>query len=103
MKLLRRKTIRLLFLFYTSYGIASSVITGSCLYLFWQYGFSIFQALFWFKLATLGIIYYYINDYKKKEFYYYQNLGISKLLLWIATLSFDFFLFIFLIIQTYRF
>lgn len=103
MKLLQLKTLRLLFLFYRSYWITSNAITATCLYLFSKYGLSIFQALFWFKLVTLGIVYYYVNDLKKKEYFYYQNLGVSKSLLWIVTLSFDFLFFLFLIIQTYRF
>jgi len=71
--------------------------------LFWKYGFSIFVVLFWFKIASLGLIFYFINNYKNKEYYYYQNLGVSKVLLWATTLAFDFALFIFLIIQTYKF
>jgi hypothetical protein len=59
--------------------------------------------LFWFKIATLGLTFYYINGYKNREYYYYQNLGVSRLLLWASTIVFDFALFLFLIIQTYRF
>ncbi|HEY6954246.1 MAG TPA: hypothetical protein VI385_03335 [Flavisolibacter sp.] len=83
--------------------MASLVITACCLNLFWNYGFSIFFELFWFKIATLGLTFYYINGYKNKEYYYYQNLGVSRLLLWASTIVFDFALFLFLIIQTYRF
>lgn len=50
---------------------------------------------------TMALIYYFININKKKEYYYYQNLGISKTLLWAASLTFDFILFIFLLILTY--
>jgi len=59
--------------------------------------------LFWFKAVTLGLTYYFINEYKSKEYYYYQNLGVSKSLLWAATLIFDFALFIFLITQVNKF
>ena len=51
---------------------------------------------------SLGLTYYFINSYKNKEYYYYQNLGVSKSFLWAVTLTFDFALFIFLIIQTYH-
>lgn len=97
------KTIRLLWTFYKSFLLASLAITGCCLWLFYNYGFSIFTALFWLKIATLGVIYYFINSYKSKEYYYYQNLGISKRLLWAVTLTFDFTLFLFLITQTYKY
>jgi len=54
-------------------------------------------------MASLGLTYYFINSYKNKEYYYYQNLGLSKALLWIAILTFDFALFIFLIVLIYKF
>ena len=97
------KTIKLIWTFYKSFLLASSVITACCVSLFWKYGFSIFFELFWFKTATLGLTFYFINGYKNKEYYYYQNLGVSRGLLWTTTLIFDFSLFIFLISQTFRF
>jgi len=101
--MLSRKTIRLIFTFYRSFLLASVLITGCCLVLFWEYGLSIFVAIFWLKIATLAIIFYFINTYKHREYYYYQNLGISKVLLWSTTLIFDFALFIFLVVQLYKF
>jgi len=94
------KTIRLILTFYKNFLLASLIITAGCVCIFWKYGFTTFLVLFWFKVATLALIYYFINNYKSKEYYYYQNLGISKVLLWAFTLTFDFTLFIFLIIQT---
>jgi len=96
------KIIRLLWSFYRSFLLASAIITAFCISVFWKYGFGVFLGLFWLKISTLGLIYYYIDSYKNKEYYYYQNLGISKTLLWGATLIFDFSLFIFLIIETYK-
>lgn len=97
------KTLRLIWTFYMSFILISTLITLCCLILFKEYGFSIFSTLFWFKIATLGLTYYFINSYKHKEYYYYQNLGVSKVLLWVTTLLFDFALFIFFIIQLYKF
>lgn len=96
------KTIKLIWTFYQSCLLYSLLINISCLVLFYQYGFGIFTVLFWFKIITLGISYYFINSNKQKEYYYYRNLGVSKSLLWTSTLIFDFVLFIFLIIQTYQ-
>jgi len=78
------------------------MVTAFCINLFWKYGFSIFFSLFWLKAATLGLTYVYINSYKNKEYYYYQNLGVSRLLLWGTTLTFDFSMFIFIIIQAFH-
>jgi hypothetical protein len=97
------KTIRIITTFYKSFLLASLLVTACCLGLFWKYGFSIFTAIFWLKITTLAITYYFITSYKSKEFYYYQNLGISKVLLWCTTLIFDFAFFIFLVTAMYKF
>lgn len=91
---------RLILTFYKSFLLASLVVNACCIYFFLKYGYGIFNVLFWFKIITLSLIFYYINDYKKKEFYYYQNLGISKQKLWVACLMFDFMLFLFLLFQS---
>ncbi len=70
------KKIRIIWTFYQSFLILSLIITGSCISIFWKYGFAVFSQLFWFKIITLGLTYYFINSYKNKEYYYYQNLGI---------------------------
>ncbi len=89
--------------FYRSFLLFSLLVTVACLNLFWKNGTSILVVLFWFKITTLGLTYYFINSYKSKEYYYYFNLGVSKVMLWTATLCFDFALFLFLIIQIYQF
>jgi hypothetical protein len=97
-----QKFVRLVWTFYKSYIFSSITITLCSLFLFAEYGLDIFIALFWFKIATLGITFFFINSYKKNEYYYYQNFGVSKLMLWATSLSFDFILFVFLIIQIYK-
>jgi hypothetical protein len=95
--------IRLIVTFYRSYFFASFLVSLTLLYLFWEYGYAIFATLFWGKLATLFIIYNFIRSYKSKEFYYYQNLGISKKILWATTLIFDISLFLLLIFLVNKF
>jgi len=96
------KKIRLLITFYKNYFIFSLLINVFCLRVFWLNDFSSFFAIFWGKIFTLAIAYYFIDLYKKQEYYYYQNLGISKTILWVATLAFDFVLFIFLLITIHH-
>lgn len=91
------KTIRLISTFYKGFLLSSLLITACCLGISWEYGYSVFPELFWFKIATLGLTLYFINSYKHKEYYYYQNLGVSRLLLWAVTFIFDFSIFILLI------
>lgn len=79
------------------------MLTGACLILFLEYGYPIFVVLFWLKLATLALVFYFISIYKKKEFYYYHNLGLSKTVLWTATLGFDFLFFLLVLTQSIKF
>ena len=60
----------------------------------------ILKVLLWLKIATIGLTWYFIRSYKKKEFYYYRNLGIRDSVLWSVTLSFDFVLCLLLLILT---
>jgi hypothetical protein len=96
------KIIRLVWTFYRNFLLLSALVTSFCLRAFWMYGFAVFFGIFWGKIATLGLTYYFINANKKKEYYYYQNLGVGKTLLWTAALSFDFLLFLFSLILTYQ-
>lgn len=96
------RTLRLILTFYSSFVFVSFLSTLSCLSIIYIHGEKTLTALFWFKAVTLGMIYYVINSYKKREFYYYKNLGVSKRMLWIPTLSFDFFLFLVLMIITVK-
>jgi len=98
-----QKSLRLFFTFYKSFAFASWMVTLSCMIITHTWGLKAFTALFWFKIITLGLILYFINNYKREEFYYYKNLGFSKKHLWISTLLFDFILFIALMILTSKF
>lgn len=96
------KFIRLNWTFYKNFLLLSAIITAFCLRAIWLNGLSAFFGVFWCKLISLALIYYFVNSNKKNEYYYYQNLGIGKRLLWTTTLSFDFVLFILLLILTYH-
>jgi hypothetical protein len=85
--------VRKILTFYKSFVFVSSVITLTCVSAININGLEILTAVLLFKLFTLGIIILYINLYKKNEFYYYHNLGLSKLTLWIYTSGIDLLLF----------
>ncbi|MES2132834.1 MAG: hypothetical protein V4506_10805 [Bacteroidota bacterium] len=59
--------------------------------------------LFWFKAISYAIIYYYIKNAKRKEFYYYRALGVSASILWIGSFTIDFFLYVVTMILTGKF
>lgn len=92
------KALRLILTFYRSFAFAGFLITLACVNIIYMNGIESFTPVFWFKIFTVVLIYYYINGYKKNELYYYKNLGISKLKLWLPTLIFDFLTFLFLTI-----
>ncbi|MCF6356352.1 MAG: hypothetical protein L3J54_00975 [Draconibacterium sp.] len=92
------KTIRLILTFYKSFAFLSFLITFACASIVYANGIGTLTVLIWFKIATLGLFYYYINSYKRNEMYYYKNLGISKLTLWLPILIFDFLFFLITII-----
>lgn len=90
------KKLEIIFSFYRNFIVISFLISVWCLYMYFKYGVSILSTILWFKIATLTLIYFFTNEYKAKEYFYYQNLGFSKLVLWITTLLFDFSLMILL-------
>jgi hypothetical protein len=96
------KLVRLLLTFYGNFFLVSMIVNGACLWLLWEYGLGIFSAIFWVKILSLLLTFYFINENKRMEDYYYRNLGISKMLLWSVSLNFDFALFIFFTIQVYK-
>jgi len=96
------RAIRLIFTFYKSFAFASLMITLTCISIIYTWGIDTFTALFWFKIITLGLIFYFTNSFKKDEFYYYKNFGLTKMHLWAPTLIFDFILFLILIALTFK-
>ena len=86
--------IRLLLTFYRNFLISTNLLTGCCVWILLENGLGSVIILFWFKVITLALIFTFVNSHKSKEFFYYQNLGLSRRLLWISTLAFDLLIFI---------
>lgn len=87
------RTLRLLFTFYRSFAFFSFLITFSCLSILYTWGISTVVVLFWFKMVTEFLIFYYINNFRKEYYYYHKNLGLSKRKMWISTIILDVFVF----------
>lgn len=96
------RTFRSICTFYRSFCWITWAVTLFCTITWWKYGFHYFFYFFWFKVITLGLVFYFITLYKNREFYYYRNLGVSKQVLWGSVLSFDLILYIVLMILTYK-
>lgn len=93
--------IRLLITFYKNFFVFSFLVTLTSILLFLEYGPPILKVLLWLKIATLYLTFYFIREYRQKEFYYYRNLGIRDTVLWGLTLGFDGSLYIIFLILTY--
>ena len=88
--------------FYKNFFFASWLISLTCAYLLMEIGVPALFYLFWFRVITWGLIYYYVRDYKKRDFYFYDNLGIGRRTLWSASMLCEallFILFIFLALK----
>jgi hypothetical protein len=97
------KQIRRIFTFYRNHFLIGIVISLLCLWVLISNGLIAFQGCFWLKLVSYGIVYYFINQLRKNEYHYYNNLGLKKSVLWVTTLSIDFSTYILMIIASYRF
>jgi hypothetical protein len=89
------RTFKLITRFYGEIFLANFLVTLSCIYLMGNYGvkaYEIVVVLFWYKIITIILIFYTATYHKSNEFYYYQNLGISKLQMVISTSIVDFLL-----------
>ncbi|MES2109480.1 MAG: hypothetical protein V4577_12060 [Bacteroidota bacterium] len=97
------RTIKLITRFYGSVFLANFLVTLSCIYLLamaGKNGQALVFVFFWYKTISMMMIFYTAIHYKKNELYYYQNLGITKLRLILATSAFDFFVWlIFILLQ----
>ncbi|MDB5087794.1 MAG: hypothetical protein JWR09_1788 [Mucilaginibacter sp.] len=99
------RTLKLITRFYNGIFWANLFITLCCVGIMGIYrdrAYKIIGMLFWFKVITIAVIFYAAIHYQKKEMYYYQNLGVSKLKLGITTSVFDFLLWLVLILIAYR-
>lgn len=97
-----RRSVRLIHTFYNTFNIPGILISLFCAGIFRVSGLSFFVVIFWFKIISMGFIITFTDNYRKKEYYYYQNLGLSKTTLWSSSLIFDFVLFLGLIIAAYQ-
>jgi len=92
--------LRLILTFYKSFFVLSFIVTLACLYIVQVHGLKALASLLGLKLLTFGLIYLYITSYKRRDFFYYQNLGMPKKKLWFSSLTLDIILFLVLMIIT---
>jgi len=95
------RTLRLLATFYGYYFVSALIFTIGCVGPFWISGPETLGVICWVKIGTLALTVLYISVYKKKEFYYFRNLGFPPGILWVVTMAADLGLFIGLTLLIY--
>lgn len=66
----------------------------------YRHGWPVFTGLFWLKIISGGLGYFFVNQQYRFQYYYYHNLGLSKRWLWAMGFSIDFLAYLLLIITT---
>ena len=88
------KHINSIFYFYRSFSLPGIVFSVVCCWLFWKYGVSMLPVLVLFKLVTDFITGYFINQAKRRQFFYYYNQHISRGYLWSIAFLIDLLIFL---------
>ncbi|MEO6977704.1 MAG: hypothetical protein ABI113_04965 [Mucilaginibacter sp.] len=99
------RTLKLIARFYRGIFLANFFVTIVSVYAIASHrdqANKLIGTFFWGKIVTLLLMIYFAFVAKKKELYYYQNLGVSKQKLAITTGLFDFTLWLVLIVLAYR-
>jgi hypothetical protein len=97
-----KKRLLLINTFYNYFKVFTLFISLAMSCLLFQNGMKAFFMVFWFKIACYGLVIYFIANYKKNEFLYFQNLGFSIRKLWVCSLILDFSIFIFLTVLSQK-
>ena len=99
------RTLKLIARFYNGIFWPNFLVTFILIYaiiLHPEYMSKLIGTFFWCKVLTTGAVFFSAMTYKKKELYYYQNLGVSKVQLGVVTSVFDFLLWVSLTIIAYK-
>lgn len=86
--------VLLLLRIFRSFAFFVIILDVICVSLLSNLGISAFNGIFWFKLVASFAGYWIIFQNKKEIFYYYYNLGLTKLNILVSIASFDFVTFI---------
>lgn len=87
------KKVRLIWTFYKNFALPAFVITGLLAWIVYRQGWQTFNIIFWAKLITSVIIVWFVNGFKRSEYYYYQNFGVSKNQIWAYAMGIDWLIF----------
>lgn len=96
------RTIRTALTFYKTILPSSVIISGVSLFVAERTDFNLFMMAFWAKIIITALVCLAVSEYKRQEFYYYQNLGISRKMLWTIIGSLDIFIFLLLAFLVYN-
>lgn len=81
--------MRLSLEFYRNFAAATIGISLACACILYIKGPGVLAALFWIKVFTNVTMAWIVKKFKANEFYYFHNLGIPKISLWLISLIVD--------------
>lgn len=86
------RSIKIFFRFFKNIANISGILLIVSITLFYKYGYSVIGPIIILKLITFLPTFYIVNSSFKKEYFYYENLGFNRYLLWGMTALIDFFI-----------
>ena len=95
------KKLRISLRYYRSMLPACLFVTAACAVTLWLQGAGVIPMLIFFKMLTLFLFFYFTSLLRPREFYYYYNLGVSKVRLWSAAAAVDLVVLGIVIVLTY--
>lgn len=87
------RKLRYILLFYSSLYPATLSISLIGIAIVGLYGLGALQPVLWFKAIAYGIVVYHVDQSRRREFWYFYNLGFTRRGLWMSVTLLDFCLF----------
>lgn len=84
------RNIKIFFKFFKNIAAISGITFIISIILFFKYGYSVISPIIILKLITFLLTFYIIDSSFKKKYFYFENLGFTKYLLWGITALIDF-------------
>lgn len=97
------RTLRLFATFYRNFFWFSFILFCCSVFIFVNNGLSSVKGIFWLKIITSFLVYFFVDKYMRKEYFYYRNLGLSKKKIWWAIFSFEAVITTIVLIVVYKF
>ncbi len=97
-----RTKVALLLTFSRQFSPALLLVNLACCQLFFLYGNSVLRALFFFKIAANATVFYLVRKLRPTTLFYYRNLGLTAVRLWMVSFVVDALLLVLFLLFTFN-